>query len=192
MHGSLHCRRRDHRRFILLFAVFLSSGVRAAAQTAAPHIVPVAAQSAPFGTTTRSVSVSLLASSFALPEDPGKSPLLFAGTYERYPSLANFSPIVEVRTLFLTQSSLPIVDLWGGRLRLEGFTSRLHMQNAQFGASAAGGLRYFRPPRLGYQSGPRSVGLSGISLSFHFGRDGQIGRPDQIWHRFGRIVRAPH
>ena len=55
------------------------------------------------------------------------------------------------------------------------------MQNVQLGPSAGGGLLDFRPPRQGYPGGPRSVGLYGANLSFHFGRDAQIGHPSQIW-----------
>jgi hypothetical protein len=96
----------------------------------------------------------------------------------------------EVKTLFLTQSMLPLVQFWGGRIRLDGFTSTLHTQNVQLGPSAAGGLLAFRPPRQGYPGGPRSFGFYGINLTFHFGRDAQIERPTQIWQCLGRIVGA--
>jgi hypothetical protein len=135
--------------------------------------------------------------SFQLPEGAGKSPAhfgyLFAGAYERDQSLEglkSLSPMYEVKTLFLTQSTLPLVQFWGGRLRLSGFTSRLQMQNVQLGPSAAGGLLDFRPPRQGYPGGPRSFGFYGVSLSFHFGQDAQIGRPAQIWQRLARIHAA--
>jgi hypothetical protein len=55
------------------------------------------------------------------------------------------------------------------------------MQNVELGPSAAGGLQDFRLLRQGYPRGSRSVDLYGVSLSFHFGRDAQIGRPAQIW-----------
>ena len=96
----------------------------------------------------------------------------------------------EVKTLFLTRSTLPLVQLWGGRLRLDGFRSRVHMQNVQLGPSGGGGLLDFRPPRQWYPGGPRSIGLYGVSLSFHFGRDAQIGRPTQIWQRLARTHAA--
>ena len=141
--------------------------------------------------------VPFLATSLLLPENPGKSAAhfsyLFAGAYERdqgLEGLESLSPMREVKTLFLTQSSLPLVQLWGGRLRLDGFTSTLHMQNVQLGPSAGGGLLDFRPPRQSYPGGPRSIDLYGVSLSFHFGRDAQIGRPTQIWRCLARIVGA--
>ena len=195
MNWSVRYEQRDYERFLLLLAALLSGQIQTAAQTATAKAVPTQERTAPSMARAGTVSGPLLAASLLLYEDTGKSPVrfshLFGGTYDRELSLANLSPIVEVRTLFLTQSSVPLLDLWGGRLRLDAFTSRLHMQNAQLGPSAAGGLRDFRPPRVGYASGPRSVGLSGISLSFHFGRDAQIGRPDPIWRCLARIV-SPH
>jgi len=59
------------------------------------------------------------------------------------------------------------------------------MQNAELGPSAGGGLRF---PRQSYPGGPRSVDLYGVSLSFHFGRDAQVGRPAQIWSCLARIA----
>jgi hypothetical protein len=186
-----------HKHFILLASVFLGSHVLAAAQTSAPQIVAAQDQVAPIMTMVQTLPAPLLAVSFVLPENPGKSSAhfnyLFAGTYEPdqgLEGLRRLSPMREVKTLFLTQSLLPLVQLWGGRLRLDGFTSTLHMQNVQLGPSAAGGLLDFRPSRQIYSGGPRSVGLYGVSLSFHFGRDAQIGRPTQIWRCLARIVDA--
>jgi hypothetical protein len=118
---------------------------------------------------------------------------VFARAYERdhdLEGLKSLSPMREVKTLFLTQSMLPLLQLWGGRLRLDGFTSRFDMQNVQLGPSAAGGLLDFRPQRLSYPGGPRSIGSHGVSLSFHFGRDAQIARPKQIWQSLARIHAA--
>jgi hypothetical protein len=183
-----------HIRFILLLGVVLGSYVPMPAQTPARQIVPAQERITPIVTTVRTVPAALLAPSSPLSENPGKSAAhfgyLFAGGYERdqgLEGLKSLSPMREVKTLFLTQSMLPLAQFWGGRLRLDGFTSTLHTQNVQLGPSAAGGLLDFRPQRQGYPGGPRSVGLYGVSLSFHFGRDAQIGRPAQIWQRLARI-----
>jgi hypothetical protein len=184
-----------HKWFILLLGVFLGSHVPTAAQTRAPQFVRAQEQVAPIMSMVRTVPASLLAASFPLSEDPGKPTVYFrymsAGAYERdrsLESLESLSPMREVKTSFLTQSSLPLVQLWGGRLRLDVFTSTLNMQNVQFGPSAAGGLLDFRRPRQVYPGGPRSVDLFGLSLSFHFGRNAQIGRPIQIWQYIAKIV----
>jgi hypothetical protein len=183
-----------HKRFILLLGVFLGSHVPTAAQTPAPQIVPAQERVAPI-TMVRTVPAPLLASSFPLSESPGKSAAhftyLFVRAYERdqgLEGLKSLSPMREVKTLFLTQSMLPLVQLWGGRLRLDGFTSRLDMQNVQLGPSAGGGLLDFRPQRQGYPGGPRSFGLYGINLSFHFGRDAGTGRSTQAWRCLSPLV----
>jgi len=186
-----------HKRPILLLCVLLGSYVSMTAQTPAPQIVSEQKRIAPIMAMVRTLPAPSLAPSFPLLESPGKSAVhssyLFAGAYkddQGLESLKRLSPMREVKTLFLTQSSLPLVQLWGGRLRLDGFTSRLHMQNVQLGPSGGCGLLDFHPPRQWYPGGPRSIGLYGISLSFHFGRDAQIGRPMQMWQRLARIHAA--
>jgi hypothetical protein len=189
-----------HKHFLLLAGMLLCSQRPAAAQTSAPQIVTAGEPMAPIMTVVGTLLAPLLAAPFLLPENPGESAARFnyllAGTYEGNPvpegleGLRRLSSMREVKTLFLTQSLLPLVQFWGGRLRLDGFTSTLHMQNVQLGPSAAGGLLDFRPTRQNYPGGPRSVGLYGVSLSFHFGRDAQMGRPTQIWRSLARIVSA--
>lgn len=158
------------KRFILLLGVVLGSYVPMSAQTLRLQTIPAQDR------TVMSMTV--------IPTAPAP---LFAPSLE---GLKGLSSMREVKTLFLTQSMLPLLQLWGGRLRLDGFTSTLHMQNVQLGPSAAGGLLDYRPPRQNYPGGALSVHLSGISLSFHFGRDAQIGRPGQIWQRIARIHAA--
>lgn len=179
--------------FILLVTVFLSS-LAAAAQTLTPQTVPAQKRVAPIITRLQTVHVPSLDRSFVLSEDPGKSAgnfsYLFVRAYEGDQGLQNLSPILRVKTLFLTQSSLPIFQLWGGRLRLDGFTSRLHIPNVQLGSPAVGGPQDLCSPRR-YPGGPRSVRFYGLSLSFSFGRDTEIRRPTQPWRCFSRFVSAP-
>jgi hypothetical protein len=182
-----------HKPLILLLGMVLGSPLPASAQTPAPQIL----QTTPIVSMVRTAWAPSLAAPFLSPENLRKPVIhfshLFAGAEERgqgLEGLRRLSPMHQVKTLFLTQSMLPLVQLWGGRLRLDGFTSTLHMQNVQLGPSAAGGLLDFRPSRQGYLGGPRSVGLYGVSVSFHFGRDAQVGRPTQIWKCLARMVGA--
>jgi hypothetical protein len=177
-----------HKRFILLLGMFLGSHVLTAAQRPTPQIVSTQDRIVPIVTAAPS---PLLAAPFLLPDNPGKPAVhfsySFAEGYERdqgLEGLTNLSPMHEVKTLILTQSLLPLVQFWSGRLRLDGFTSTLHMQNVELGPSAGGGLRF---PRQSYV-GPRSVDLYGVSLSFHLGRDAHVGRTAQIWRCFARIA----
>jgi hypothetical protein len=140
------------------------------------------------------VSPPLAINTLALIQDHGTSPtrfgLSFGAAYEPEQSLKSLSQMREVKTLFLTQSSLPLAQLWGGHLRFDGFASTLHMQNVLLGPSAAGGLQDFRPARQSYPGGPRSFDLYGISMSFYFGRDSRTRRPIPVWGRMARIVGA--
>jgi hypothetical protein len=186
------------KRFILLLGTLLGSYVPVTAQTPAQQIVSAQYRIVPTMAIVQTLPAPSPVPSFPLSEIPGKfaarSTYVLTRAYEDEQSLLealkSLSQMREVKTLFLTRSTLPLVQLWGGRLRLDGFTSRVHMQDVQLGPSGGGGLLDFRPPRQWYPGGPRSIGLYGVSLSFHFGRDAQIGRPTQIWQRLARIHAA--
>jgi hypothetical protein len=181
-----------HKRFIVLLGIFLGSHVPAVAQAPSPQIVLAQERVAPTLTMFRAVSTPRPTASFLQYRDRGKSPVhfggVFPGAYERDLSVVRLPATEEFKTLFFTQSSIRLVQLWGGRLQLDAFQSSLHLQNMQFGASAASGPQYFRPQRQSYLGGPRSVDSSGISLSFHFGRDARTVRPTQAWQCLSRII----
>jgi hypothetical protein len=181
-----------YKRFILLLGMFLGSHVPVAGQTPVPQIVLAQEHGAQIMTMHRTVSPTLPAARFLLSQSLGKFPahfsLLFAGAYQRDPSLEHFSPMDEVKTLTLTQLSLPLCQLWGGRLQLGAFQSTLHSQNVQLGPLGYGGMEGFRPTRQSYLGGPLSVHFSGFSLSFHFGRDSRTRHPTQVWRRLTRFV----
>jgi hypothetical protein len=181
-----------YKPFILLLGMFLGSHMPAAGQTPAPLIAIAHEHVAPVIATHPIVSTPLPAASFLLSRDLGKSnahgSLLFAGAYERDYTLEHLSPMDEVKTLILTQSSLPLVRLWGGRLQLDAFHSTPHIQNVQLGPYGYGGMRGLRLPGQSYSGGPRPLDLSGLSLSFHFSRDARTGHPAQLWQRLTRIV----
>jgi hypothetical protein len=183
-----------HKRFILLFGLFLSGHVPAAAQTPAPRIDLAQEHVAPIVTLLPTAANPLPAASFLLSQNPGKSnahfSLLFSGAYERDYDLKHLSPMDEVKTLTLTQSILPLVQLWGGRLQLDAFQSTLHVQNVQFDPFGNNGMRGSRLSGRSYPGGPRSVHLSGLSLSFHFGRDARTGHPAEAWRRLSRVLRT--
>jgi hypothetical protein len=120
------------------------------------------------------LSTPLLAASFRSYEDAAKTPApliqVFAGANEHGQSMAQLLPTDEFRTVFFTQSSVPLAQAWSGRMQLGAFQSTLRVQNLQL-----------------FPGGPRSIHSSGISLSFHFGRDTQTGHPVQAWRCLSRI-----
>ena len=186
-----------YKRFIVLLGIFLGSHAPAAAQTSAVQtpavqIVLAHAYVAPAITMLRPISAPLPAASFQVYQYSKKKPAyfdhVFAGAYVRDDSLERLSPTEEVKTLFLTRTSLPLAQFWSGRLRLDGFIGTLNMQNVQLGPSASGGLWDFRPPRQTYPGGPRSLDLYGVSVSYHFGRAARTGSPPHLWRSLSRFV----
>jgi hypothetical protein len=167
-----------YKRFIVLLGIFLGSLAPAAAQTTVPQIILAPEHLSPAITMLPAVSPSLRTASFPLYQDPGKFTVHFSGlssgAYERDPSLEHLPGMRVVRTLFYTQTSFSLVQLWSSRLQLEAFQDTLHFQNVQL-------------VRSGY-SGLRSVQFSGLSLTYHFGRDTHTGPPTQSWRSLSRIV----
>jgi hypothetical protein len=182
-----------HTRFILGLGMFLATLAPAPAQTPAPRIVLAQEHVAAVITILPTLTVPLPAP-FLLFKDSRKSnvylgPILFPGAYRPDYSLEPLSPMDEVKTLILTQSSLPLLQFWGGRVQLEAFQSSLHSQNLQ-PAGFGNSMRSLGPTQQGYPGGPRSVHLSGLSLSFYLGREARTGHPSQLWRRLTRTVTA--
>jgi hypothetical protein len=94
----------------------------------------------------------------------------------------------KVKTLLLTQATLPVLQLWSGRVQLDAFQSTLHLQNAELGPSIGAGLPDLRPSRQNYFGAPRSVHLSGLSLSLHFGRNTPEKRPVPLWRAWRELL----
>lgn len=183
-----------YKRSIVLLGMFLGSHVPAFAQAPAPRIVLAQVHVAPTMMTFQEVSISmpLPAAPLLLYQEPGKSlsnfRRVFAGAYEPDQGMEHLSPMEEVKTLFFTQSSLPLLHFWGGRLQLDAFQSTLRIQTMQPIPLGYGSNQGFRPLRQGYPDSPRSVHLSGFSLNFYFDRDARMTRPTQAWPRLSKIV----
>ena len=190
-----------YKPFILLLGIFLGSARPAAAQTPPPRIVLAREQVAPVISIvpvsilpTVSTSFSFPVFSFRLFRSPGESNAHFspqiAGAYQGDYSLEHLSPMNEVRTGILTQASLPLVQFWSGRLELDAFQSTLHLQSGQLGLIGTGGMRNSLLSGQSYPGGPRSIHLSGLSLSIRFGHEAQSGHPAPLWRRLTGIVGA--
>lgn len=183
-----------HRQFILLLGMLLGNHGPAIAQIAAAGVVLARAHVAPITTVLPALSVPAPrgAASFQVAQDPGKSTadfgLRLAGAYERVNKLENLSPMVKVKTLVLTQSSLPLVQIRGGRFQLGAFQDTLHLENAEHGLYGNGDIQAARLWQSSYPGGPRSFTFAGLSLSFQFGREARTGRSTQGWRRLSRMV----
>jgi hypothetical protein len=182
-----------HKWLIMLLGMLMGSQA-AAGQIPTRQIVLSQKPGAQLIRVFRAESTPLSASSFLLSQDRenslGHSSLRFPGPSERDHELERLSPIRKDQTLIFTQLSLPLVQLWNGKLQLDAFHSTLHIQNAQFGALGYGAMPDLRLPQQNFPGGSRSVHLSGLSLNFHFGRDERTRRPTQAWRCVPRIVAA--
>ena len=176
-----------HKWLIMLLGMFMGSQA-AAGQIPAPGIVPAQKTVAPAITAFRA-ELTPLAPSFLPSQDRENtlaySSLRFPGPVERDLGLERLSPVIKIKTLILTQVSLPLVQLWDGKLELDAFQSTLRIQNVQFGALGYGGIS-----QQNFPGGSRSVHFSGLSLNFHFGRVERTRRPTQAWRCVPRIVAA--
>jgi hypothetical protein len=205
------------RRLTLLLSMFLGSYLSTAAQIPAARIVAERDRTTPAMAMVQAAPAPLIAESLPVPGNPGifaarllparvpavsfpahKNPAnsavhfgyVLTGPYkidQGVDGLKNQFQYEEVDTLFLAQSSLPLAQLWGGRVRFEGFASKLNTQNVQFGPSGAGGMQDFRPSRPRELGAPPSVNSYGVSMTFHFGPNAQAGRPAQIWQTVARM-----
>ena len=86
------------------------------------------------------------------------------------------SPVESNKTMFVSQSLLPLVQFWSGRVQLGASISTLHMEN--FIVS------------LGHLGSSRSVDHYGVSLTFQFGRGARTGGPTEVWRRMTQLVGA--
>jgi len=179
-----------YKRFIVLLGIFLGGHALAAAQTPPSQTVLAQVHVAPTITMLR--TTPLLTASFVPYQDPGESTAPFSHLFrrvdERDHAMERLSPIEEIKTVFFTQWSLPLIQLWSGRLQLDAFQKAFHIQNVQLGPLGYGGMLDYRGPRQSYPGGPRSAHLSGLSLSVHFDQGARTGRPTQAWRSLSRIV----
>jgi hypothetical protein len=175
-----------YKRFIVLLGIILGSHA-AAAQTSGPRIVVAQERVVPTTAMIRTVTIPSLTTPPVLNVDLGKFParfsLLSTGAYEGDHSLEGLPQLEQFKTFLYTQTSLPLIQLWGGRLQLDAFQSTFHIQNMQPGA-----IGLARSQGQSYPGGARSSQLSGLSLSFQIGRGARGGRPSELWRHVTRIA----
>jgi hypothetical protein len=176
-------------QLILVVGVLLSSCVPAEAQTLPTQVLLAVARPEPATMLVRA-SVSYFPPKVSLTDWLPRTPVAQFTDIPAYnpDDLESRLMMEEVRTLFLTESRLAVVQFWKGHLHLDGFDSTVHMQSIRLGPSGSGGL----PPSHDQAGVARSVGLDGISLSFRFGRDEQTRRKPQVWRCLAWIRGESH
>jgi hypothetical protein len=178
------------RRTVLVVVAILGGCLPAAAQSTLVRLTTIATKPARISESTdRAYS---LHATFGSPVRPASDRSSFvspvSSTYLQEPTRPILPRFEETHTLFMSQSSLPVINFAGGHVRLAGFGSTLAMGNVELGPSGAGGLLDFHPWRH-YQPGdPRSVGSYGVSLGFRLGRNSQAGNTSEIWRYVTRFL----
>jgi hypothetical protein len=108
--------------------------------------------------------------------------------YQPDPSPENRLLIGSFRTPFLTESSLSVAHLWQG-LNLVLFKSTIHPRGPELVLPASGiGSYYLRRSTNDQAEVANSVGLSGISLRYSFGRDAEKGKSVHIWRCASLVI----
>jgi len=170
-----------HRQFILLLGMLLGNHGPAIAQTTAARVVLAQAHVAPITTMLPALSIPAPAeaASFQVAQDPGKPGadfgLRFAGVSERDNKLENLSPMVKVKTLVLTQSSLPLIQIWGGRFQLDAFQDTLHLENVEHGLYDNGDIHAAHLWQSSYPGGPPFIDTHGAEPEFSVWAGGADG-----------------
>lgn len=182
-----------HKRFILLFGMFMGSQA-AAGQISVLRIAPAQKPVAPvivvFGREPKTLSASSFLLSHERENTFAHTNLRFSGREERHQALERLLPVIKVKTLILTQVSLPLVELWSGKLELDAFQSTLRTQNVQLGPLGYAALPDFLLPQQNFAGGLPAIHLSGLRLTFHFGRVDGTRRPTRAWRCVPPIVAA--
>lgn len=89
--------------------------------------------------------------------------------FASYKSNRTLEDLFAVRTndtVFVSQSRVPLVHFWGGRLQIAGISSTVKMGNVLLGPSAQGALQGIRLTQQARFSAAHSIDLYGVSVGF--------------------------
>ena len=159
------------KKLILVLGALLGSSLPASGQTLSARLDLAQKRSEPRFTqlTASSIDLPLITALLARPpaESPVRRPIALALVDYQKPKPKHPSRVrVElVQTPFIRQGRVPLAQLWGGRLRLDGFAGEMVMKNVLDG-----------PLRSGHSGTmqSRAAAAYGMSLSFRLGRDASL------------------
>jgi len=101
----------------------------------------------------------------------------------RHLNLDSLSPLQETKTLFETQSRLPVAQVWGGRLQVNLFMGTLRTRNFVLGPLSPNDASQ-RARQLS------SASLYGVGVSLPLGRSAGWEGSKGLWRSLQRIVRG--
>ncbi len=181
------------KQLILVLGVLLGSHLPGSAQTRSAQLSLMQERPPPILLAAAPSPSSLIAFLPAQPlaERPTRFTVLLAAVFNRHRSLEHLLPLDVVRTPFVRQTRMDLVQLWAGRLQLGGFASTHHMENLVLGPSDAVGPLGVRISHPGGWS-PRADRSYGLSLTFRLGGDAHTRRRVEGWQCLAWIVGAGH
>jgi hypothetical protein len=178
------------KRLLLTLGLLLSSSLPAGAQAHSAqlsHMQKHAAQTTLVSTATIHLSENSFVPAPSLEQPPSRFAALLSAVHNRDTSLGLQSTVEVVKTPFVRQVRVTIVQFWGGRLRLDGFESTLRTRNFLLGLSESGGDPAFRVPHAG-AAAPRAARLYGVSVMFRPGHGPRAQAPTEGWRRLACIA----
>jgi hypothetical protein len=114
--------------------------------------------------------------------------LLWDAADQPYPSLENLLAIESFQTPMFSESSFPVAHLWRG-LRLVLFQSTIHPRGPELGWPDSGMDSYYVRPFRNDQAGvASSIGFTGISLRYTFGRDEERAKSVSLWRCVSWVI----
>jgi hypothetical protein len=159
------------KQLILILGALLGSCLPASGQTLSAPLDFRQERFAPgmtlLAASSRDLPLTNVMPARSLAESPVRLPVVLAVVHYRNPNPKRPSrvPVELIQTPFSRQARVSLVQLWGGRLRLDGFASAMSMQNVLDGSSNS---------RHSGMMQARAAGAYGISLSFRLGRDASL------------------
>lgn len=84
-------------------------------------------------------------------------------------------------TVFVSQSRVPLVHFWGGRLQIAGISSTVNMENVLLGPAAQGALQSLRFTQQARFSAAHAIDLYGVSVGFRWTPSDEVAGRAPIW-----------
>lgn len=144
--------------------------------------------SSPAAARARSPETHTAANDFLRNSEPTSRTLAFHfASYRSTPTLEELLAVKTNDTVFVSQSRVPLMHLWGGRLQIAGFTSTVKMENVLLGPASQGALQSLRLTQQARFSAARSIDLYGVSVGFRFTPPAEKAGRAAIWSLLASI-----
>ena len=149
--------------------------------TIALHNSPVSKR--PSYSVFRAPADDVFRDSQAIPQHP----IWRFATYKASPSLQDLLSVKTNDTVFVSQSRVPLVRLWGGRLQISGFTSTVKMEDVMLGPAAETAVQSLHLTQQARFSAARSIDLYGVSVGLRSKPSTETSGRAPIWRLLASV-----